>query len=926
MSNQVSSGTSHRPPEPHRPGVHRVAIARWAAAMTALVVGAALGLAMATEPAGAAEPIDLRVSPDSPGLVFNGVGSLSAGASSRLLVDYPRRERDEVLDYLFTPGYGAAQHILKVEIGGDTNSTDGTEPSHLHQRGEVDCDRGYEWWLMKEAKKRNPAIVFDALAWGAPGWIGDGDFWSADMVDYLVSWLDCARGHGLRIDYLGGWNERGFDAGWFVDLKAALLANGYDHVKVVADDSWSWIVAEELAKNPEFAAAVDVIGNHYICGYLGEYQSCPSTDTARSLGKPLSASEQGSQHYDTGATAWARSVNRAYVDGRITSSINWSTVWSAYAGLPFEGAGLMLANEPWSGAYEVGKSIWVTGHITQFTRRGWHYVDDASRRIPGGSVVTLRDPADGGWSSIVETADADSEQTLSYELADGMDTGDVHVWESDLDSSDSEDWFVKTADIRPSNGRFTFTAKPGRLYSITTTAGQGKGTATSPQSLAWRLPYTDDFDDDATGSTPRYLSDLGSVFEVAPCTGRDGGCLRSVVDHQPIQWNNVANYPLTVIGDQQNWRNYRVQIDALLEQPGGIELAGRSTNGTGGYRLQVEDDGSWKLWRGSDNRTLASGAAAFGVGTWHTLALDFDGDRIRAFLDDELLADLRDSRHAHGQVDIAGRPWTTFQVDDFSVTPHQQPGVPTVDVTSPDRPRVERAGDSFVVSTDIRNPGPSASQVTPRIELPAGWTAEPSGETSTRLQPGDSVTARWTVTTAADAEPGGYAGSVDVDYRSDGDAGTVSAPLDIRLGAVPPDEMTASATSAQGDSYAAAKAIDDDPVTMWHTQWDPRDHLPQALTLDLGHARATTGVTYLPRQDGNTNGIITRYTIELSADGEAWTTAASGSWVLDSSAKKVGWAQTTARFVRLTAEEAGGGYGSAAEVEVYANAEPAPGP
>lgn len=35
---------------------------------------------------------------------------------------------------------------------------DGTEPSHMHYENDENYFRGYEWWLMKEAKKRNPRI------------------------------------------------------------------------------------------------------------------------------------------------------------------------------------------------------------------------------------------------------------------------------------------------------------------------------------------------------------------------------------------------------------------------------------------------------------------------------------------------------------------------------------------------------------------------------------------------------------------------------------------------------------------------------------------------------------------------------------------------------------------------------------------------
>lgn len=50
--------------------------------------------------------------------VFDGIGGLSAGASSRLLVDYIEPSRSGILDALFLPNYGLSLQILKVEIGG----------------------------------------------------------------------------------------------------------------------------------------------------------------------------------------------------------------------------------------------------------------------------------------------------------------------------------------------------------------------------------------------------------------------------------------------------------------------------------------------------------------------------------------------------------------------------------------------------------------------------------------------------------------------------------------------------------------------------------------------------------------------------------------------------------------------------------------
>eukprot|EP01084_Bolivina_argentea_P189282 325544_1 len=81
--------------------------------------------------------------------LFYGTGALSAGASSRLLIDYDEPYRSQILDYLFKPNFGASLQILKVEIGGDTWSTCGTEPSHMHTANDLNYKRGSEYRLME---------------------------------------------------------------------------------------------------------------------------------------------------------------------------------------------------------------------------------------------------------------------------------------------------------------------------------------------------------------------------------------------------------------------------------------------------------------------------------------------------------------------------------------------------------------------------------------------------------------------------------------------------------------------------------------------------------------------------------------------------------------------------------------------------------
>merc|ERR1719428_569871 len=111
---------------------------------------------------------------DAPGLGlrWEGVGAISGGgATTKLLMDYPDQSRSDVLDFLFKPNYGLNLQMLKVELGGDTDATEGAEPSHMHYKGDENYQRGYEWWLMKEAKARNPHIKLYGLPWGWPGWL-----------------------------------------------------------------------------------------------------------------------------------------------------------------------------------------------------------------------------------------------------------------------------------------------------------------------------------------------------------------------------------------------------------------------------------------------------------------------------------------------------------------------------------------------------------------------------------------------------------------------------------------------------------------------------------------------------------------------------------------------------------------------------------
>jgi hypothetical protein len=658
---------------------------RRTATFLALILGCVLLAGPA--PQAMAATTAITVNGTSTGRTFDGVGAISGGGgNTRLLVDYPATQRDQILDYLFKPGYGAALQILKVEVGGDTNSTDGAESSIEHTRGTINCDNGYEWWLMEQAKARNPGIKLYGLSWGAPGWIGGGTFYSTDMVNYLLSWLGCAKSHGLTIDYLGGWNEHAYNASWFESLHSALAANGYGSVKVVGSDEFGWSIASAMASDSTLNAAVDIVGSHYPCTYVSAMTTCSSTSAAQGLGKPLWASENGSEDAETGSGPVARAINRGYIDAKMTAYINWPVVASIYQNLYYNTDGLITANQPWSGSYTVGRTTWAIAQTTQFTAPGWKYLDSATGYLGGdranGSYVSYAAADRSAWSTVIETMDATASQTATFTVAGGLPSGSLHVWSTDLSApGTATPHMVRGSDLTASGGTYTLALAPGHVYTVTTTTGQGAGGTTSPARTRLALPYSDSFAGYPVGREATDFASMNGAFETAACGGgRSGECLRQMAPATPICWTcESGKQPYTLMGDL-SWSNYTVSSDVLLEKSGSAAevigragTQGRNNAGLNAYHLRLSDTGAWSIQRTNGSwtwTTLASGTvAAPGTGTWHNLALGFQDSTITAKIDGTTVGTVTDSTYGGGQAGLGTAGYYPVQYANYSVTP-----------------------------------------------------------------------------------------------------------------------------------------------------------------------------------------------------------------------------------------------------------------
>lgn len=129
-----------------------------------------------------------------------------------------------------------------------------------------------------------------------------------------------------------------------------------------------------------------------------------------------------------------------------------------------------------------------------------------------------------------------------------------------------------------------------------------------------------------------------------------------------------------------------------------------------------------------------------------------------------------------------------------------------------------------------------------------------------------------------------------------------SLVVERRLG-FPPALLSASAKASHPD-HPPQNAIDGNPETFWHTPWGDGDKSghPHAFQIDLPEAGMVAGLTYLPRQDGSPNGLIRRYRIETSMDGEQWNLAVEGDFgnILNNPLEQlVEFAPRQARHVRL---------------------------
>lgn len=632
-----------------------------------------------------AQPQTIRIGGQSTGKTFDGIGIVNGGgATSVLLKDYPEKQRSEIMDLVYQPMFGASVSTLLVEIPGDGNSTQGSMPSHSHYRGDYNFQRGYTWWVMSEAKRRNPKLSLDATAWSAPAWVGS--FWSQDMVDYYVSWLSGLRAvYGMELDAIGCHNEKGINYDFAKMLRKTMNDRGFQNVKLHAFDNWGngkMNFLNDMQSDEELRNSIDVVSAH-------TFSEIPLSkelrEIAEAMGKPIWNSEDHiyREGFDC-LISIVKCFNENYIVNGATKVVNWYDIAGVYPLEPYShDPAMVLAWEPWSGHYSIRENLWGYAHYGQFTEVGWQYVDDGCLLLNGGgTMVTLKNPSTGDYSIILETKDATDAQTISIKVDKGLSRNKLCMWRST-----EHEQFMRQPDIR--GGAFTITLLPNAVYSLSTTRGQQKGSfAGIPVSQPFPFPYEDNFNayiPVRCGYLPHYTADIIGAFELTGNPDGQGLCLRQVVGSHTLSWAPEWHH-YTIIGDSA-WSDYEVSADVWMNPQDEVAIMGRICDvGSGygiwakGYYLKLDDQGQCMLviTRGKLDQkeligdkeqqeailarknvevggeyTLAS-IYVDGIAPchWHNLKLRFEGDIITGYVDGKQVLQTKSNSYPRGMAGL----------------------------------------------------------------------------------------------------------------------------------------------------------------------------------------------------------------------------------------------------------------------------------
>ena len=290
-------------------------------------------------------------------------------------------------------------------------------------------------------------------------------------------------------------------------------------------------------------------------------------------------------------------------------------------GLPFEGSGLLTAQQPWSGHYSGGDGaggpsptpslngpLWTTAHTTQFAAPGWRYLLPGSNASGGsgllppeagnGSFVTLVSPSGAGDFTLVIEKYAGpckckpggrsagvAGAVLTFATAGGLrGAGTVlEVWRSNETAQ-----FWRDSDVLiASDATFSIHVPADSAVTLSSVRGGAAHGGVAPSAIPapapFPLPWVDDFSTYAEDATPvRGWADQQGSWAAR------GGALAQVVAIDPghNRWSAEDPDPLT-LGGHPALANVTARTVAAFAAPPGNGTSGAGSGALGFVYVQL---------------------------------------------------------------------------------------------------------------------------------------------------------------------------------------------------------------------------------------------------------------------------------------------------------------------------------------------------
>ena len=188
---------------------------------------------------------------ENPAAAFRGLGCMTGGGSSRLLLDYKANAPeayDEILRQLFAPAYGAGLTYIKVELGADVRSGAGVEPCVKRTADETpDVTRSAGFLLAADAKRINPNVNAGLVQRDEPQWVTaafkesrEAGF-AARYRLFYETLVAAYITYGLTFDYISP-DTKQVDADWLVYFAEKLRGQenppyDFSAIQLVASDA-----------------------------------------------------------------------------------------------------------------------------------------------------------------------------------------------------------------------------------------------------------------------------------------------------------------------------------------------------------------------------------------------------------------------------------------------------------------------------------------------------------------------------------------------------------------------------------------------------------------------------------------------------------------------------------------------------------------